>query len=123
MVRKTYHMDENTLEILQHIRSEKPELENDSAALRYIVAEYQKLKSGKQAEKDMKAALVIGRSNEEKLDIILDVLNSLLVAAGQETCVPATYMESPVITKSREYRKDRIAHLKQRKDFENKKHG
>ncbi len=123
MVRKTYHMDENTLEILRRVRSENPELENDSAALRYIVADYEKLKTGKQAGKDMKAALVIGRSNEEKLDIILDVLNSFLVATGQETCVPAAYMESPVITKSREYRKDKVAHLKQRKDYEKKKRG
>lgn len=112
MVHKTIRLEEADVEYLGKIMTEH-KIENFSGAFRFVLAEYQKMQQGKGKELCTRF-----RSIEEKQDILLDVVNTLLINQGLEVCQPIHLRESPVIKKSREYRKVWLGNLKQRKDWE-----
>lgn len=121
MVKKIYVLTENEIRIINTTKSQNGFLANDSAAVRYIISEYEKMKEKEAVKASPGVLLAIQRDSEEKLNRLMDAANTLLVMNKIETCIPANYMESPVFIKSREYEKERKAQLKQKKDYQNRK--
>lgn len=122
MVKKIYVLSEKETGIIDETRKQKGFLTNDSAAVRYIISEYERLKE-QEAKRNMEILLAIQRDSEEKLDLLLDAANTFLVMSKTDTCIPVSYMESPCFAKSRDYQKERKGKLKQEKDFRNRKRG
>lgn len=122
MIRKVFQLSEKEIQIIEEVRQQSF-LENDSATLRYIIEQYSNMKDIRNSiERQMKISLAIQRDSEDMLKRLLDAINTLLIENNLEICFPASYMESPVLTKSREYEKNNLAHLKQQKDSKLKKH-
>ncbi len=106
MIHKTVRLEEDDVEYIEKIMEEK-HIGNFAEALRFIIAEHKK------SEQELKA---IFRSIERNQDVLLDVANTFLMRHDIEICQPVELRESPVIKKSKEYRKVRMEHLKQKKD-------
>lgn len=120
MIRKTYQISEEEIEIINRVRERKKFLENDSATIRYIITQYGKMKELEDTVRLIKKNEIIQKNMEEMLECMYDALNTMLVVSGQEVCYPASYVESPVYTKSREYKKEILAKVKQKKDDRDK---
>lgn len=121
MIKKIFVLSQKEIETIEETKNQNGFLSNDSAVIRYIISEYANMKKKEIEEISQKVLLAIQRDSEEKLNRLLDTANTILVLNKIETCIPASYMESPVITKSREYEKERKGQLKQKKDYRNKK--
>lgn len=117
MIPKQYRLEKDDIQIINNLKEEK-ELSSEVEALRYIIRDWKK-----RQQKEIGTQNAILRSMEEKQDILLDVVNTLLIREGIEICQPVSFRESPVIKKSREYRKIKLGHLKQSKDWQNRKKG
>ena len=120
MIRKDFMLDESDLAIIQSIRENQAAITNDSAAVRYILREYEKIVEEKKDTSE-KLLLAVQRNIEQNTNIILDVLNTLLVINDVNVCYPVSCEESPVIKQSRERGKEKKAHLKQQKDYKKRK--
>ena len=120
MVKKLFSLSEADLELLKDVKGQNTFLENDSDTLRYILKHYQELEE----ENEELRRVTSGSANIESVVLeMLDGLNTLLIANELETCCLADRYESPVLTKSREYHKQKLAKMKQRKDHKQKKYG
>lgn len=120
MVKKLFSLSEADLELLKDVKGQNTFLENDSDTLRYILKHYQELEE----ENEELRRVTFGSANIESVVLeMLDGLNTLLIANELETCCLADRYESPVLTKSREYHKQKLAKMKQRKDHKQKKYG
>lgn len=120
MVKKLFSLSEADLELLKDVKGQNTFLENDSDTLRYILKHYQELEK----ENEELRRVTSGSANIESVVLeMLDGLNTLLIANELETCCLADRYESPVLTKSREYHKQKLAKMKQRKDHKQKKYG
>ncbi len=75
----------------------------------------------KQLEGTNKIHLAVLRSIEEKVDILYDIVNTDLIERKVDTLYPVDMVESPVIQKARELRRQKLAHKKQRSDFRKKR--
>lgn len=125
MMRKNFTISEAEVIILKQIQTENSFLENDSAALRFALSEYVKLKKmeetvmqeNQEMLSELKILKSIMKSIESENDCFFDAINTMLIEAGTQICYPVAYMESPVITKSKQYRKEKLAELKQKKDY------
>ena len=111
MIHKTVRLEKDDVEHVEKIMEEK-NIGNFAEALRFIIAEHKK------SEQELK---VILRSIERNQDVLLDVANTFLIHHDLEICQPVELRESPVIKKSKEYRKVRMDHLKQKKDWKNRR--
>ena len=120
MVKKLFSLSEADLELLKDVKGQNTFLENDSDTLRYILKHYQELEE----ENEELRRVTSGSANIESVVLeMLDGLNTLLIANELEICCLADRYESPVLTKSREYHKQKLAKMKQRKDHKQKKYG
>lgn len=120
MVKKLFSLSEAELDLLKVVKGQNTFLENDSDTLRYILKQYQELV----AENEELRRAASGSSNVESVVLeMLDGVNTLLIANELETCCLVDRYESPVLTKSREYHKQKLAKMKQRKDHKQKKYG
>ena len=120
MVKKLFSLSEAELDLLKVVKGQNTFLENDSDTLRYILKQYQELV----AENEELRRAASGSSNVESVVLeMLDGVNTLLIANELETCCLVDRYESPVFTKSREYHKQKLAKMKQRKDHKQKKYG
>ena len=120
MVKKLFSLSEAELDLLKVVKGQNTFLENDSDTLRYILKQYQELV----AENEELRRAASGSSNVESVVLeMLDGVNTLLIAKELETCCLVDRYESPVLTKSREYHKQKLAKMKQRKDHKQKKYG
>ena len=120
MVKKLFSLLEADLELLEEVKEQNTFLENDSDTLRYILKHYQELV----VENEELRRASFGSANIESVVLeMLDGLNTLLIANELESCCLADRYESPVLTKSREYHKQKLAKMKQRKDHKQKKYG
>lgn len=125
MMRKNFTISEAEVAILKQIQTENSFLENDSATLRFVLSEYVKLKKmeetvmqeNQEMLSELKILKSIMKSIENENDCFFDAINTMLIESGSQICYPVTYMESPVITKSKQYRKEKFAELKQKKDY------
>lgn len=128
-MRKHFIVSEKEIKILEDIKKENDFLENDSAALRYIFSEYERLKNiekklvaqNEVVTKEIRTIKTINQSIESISEIMLDAVNTILISNDQSVCYPVSYIESPVVTKSKQYKKDKLADLKQQKDYIKKK--
>ena len=120
MVKKLFSLSEAELDLLKVVKGQNTFLENDSDTLRYILKQYQELV----AENEELRRAASGSSNVESVVLeMLDGVNTLLIANELETCCLVDRYESPVLTKSREDHKQKLAKMKQRKDHKQKKYG
>lgn len=120
MVKKLFSLSEAELDLLKVVKGQNTFLENDSDTLRYILKQYQELV----AENEELRRAASGSSNVESVVLeMLDGVNTLLIANELEICCLVDRYESPVLTKSREYHKQKLAKMKQRKDHKQKKYG
>ena len=111
MIHKTVRLEENDVEYIEKVMAER-KIGNFADALRFIIADHKK------SENELRA---IFRSIEKNQDVLLDVANTFLIHYNLEFCQPVQLRESPVIKKSKEYRKVRMDHLKQKKDWKNRR--
>lgn len=117
MIQKPFRFDESDLEIIGNVRIQQG-FGSEAEALRYIVRNYHK-----EQRREDGTILTILKDLECNQSLLLDAVNTILIQNGIEVCQPLCLRESPVFTKSKEYKKDRLAHLKEKKDYQNRKKG
>lgn len=115
MIRKDFRLEQSDIEIINEIKSEMG-LRNESDALRYIIRNFKA-----QSKPDGRMAIVTLRKIEERVDLLLDISNTDLIKRNEDMLYPVDLVESPVIQKAREFRRQKLAHKKQRSDFKKKK--
>lgn len=115
MINKLYRLDEEELKIISEVQ-ELYQFSSEAETVRYIIRQYKK-----QLKDENKNYLAVLRGIEEKVDILYDVANSFLIQRKEDTLYPVDLVESTVIQKAREFRKQKLAHKKQKSDFRKKK--
>ena len=120
-MKKLYELDPEHIEILDKLMKRKG-FKREVQALRYILTEFdqQELRV-KELSFQMDLNVKILKDMEKKIDVLYDAVNTVLIDSGITICKPVDIMESDVYRTSTEYRKERLAKLKQRKDFRNGK--
>lgn len=121
MERKTYQITDQNIALIEAVKKEHPELKSDSAAMRFILTEYERERKRNTTEAEMRLIRIVQKEMEDKVNRLYDAVNTILIKNKEEVCFPASYMESPVYKKSREYQKKMLAALKQRKDYRERK--
>lgn len=121
MMNKLFCITEENVNYLKRIQEEYPHIKSDSAALRFLFTDYERLLRQTEDLQKVKMMLSIQKEMEKKINRIYDSINTMLITNSVDTCIPASYMESQVYTKSREYEKEKLAQLKQEKDYKNRK--
>ncbi len=119
--RKTYQITDQNIALIEAVKKEHPELKSDSAAMRFILTEYERERKRNTTEAEMRLIRIVQKEMEDKVNRLYDAVNTILIKNKEEVCFPASYMESPVYKKSREYQKEMLAALKQRKDYRERK--
>lgn len=124
MARKNYIISDESLEILSEIVAAEG-LKSETAAIEFLIQRYA-LQHSREEEAIQVAARLIreplavasaaGRSADQKLDILLDVLNSILVQQGYSQYYPTDKYVSTIIEQAKEQQKIRLAEKKQYKD-------
>ena len=116
---KHFRFYDEEIEIINSVmRDEK--IKSESAALRFIIQSYNKDQNAMnhRSSKENAIQLKILREQEDKLDILLDAVNTILQTGNLQSknCVPLDVLEASLITESKEYKKNRLTELKQKKD-------
>ena len=105
---KPFRLEEEDEKIIQKVQEEQG-LKSEAAALRYILRQYSK------NEKTVNGiSMEVFRKMEEMQELTLDILNTILIDSEEE---------SEVLIKLKDHRKKKLANLKQKKDYKNKKKG
>lgn len=117
MIQKPFRFEVGDLEIIQDVKKQC-NFKSEAEALRHIVRTHKEPK-----EKNYGVMITILRTVEENQAILIDAINTMLIEEGIKICQPVSLRESPVIEKSREYRKRKLAKLKMEKDYKNRKQG
>lgn len=115
MINKLFRLDEEELKIINEVQG-LYQFSSEAETVRYIIRQYKK-----QMENKNKVYLAVLRGIEEKVDILYDIANTDLIQRKEDTLYPVDLVESPVIQKARELRRQKLAHKKQRSDFKKKK--
>ncbi len=121
MERKTYQITDQNIALIEAVKKEHPELKSDSGAMRFILTEYERGRRRNTVEDEMRLIRMVQKEMEDKVNRLYDAVNTILIKNKEEVCFPASYTESPVYKKSREYQKEMLAALKQRKDYRERK--
>ena len=119
--RKTYQITDQNIALIEAVKKEHPELKSDSGAMRFILTEYERGRRRNTVEDEMRLIRMVQKEMEDKVNRLYDAVNTILIKNKEEVCFPASYTESPVYKKSREYQKEMLAALKQRKDYRKRK--
>ena len=127
--RKNIYIDEKEYDVLQSIKKEYG-LKTDSAAISFL------LQSGNISENIAKAVVNemeesymkserlkwATKTAEQNSTVLLDAMNTLLHMMKADTLISVEFAPHPIIEKSKQNIKDKIAHFKQAAD-ERKRHG
>lgn len=125
MPKKDFILDKEEIEIIQKVKQEKA-FKYESQALRYILREYQKGEGSGSVQdlmRQLNLVTAIIRDIEKNNLQLMDAFNTVLISNDIETCIPVELFESPVFEGSKKYMKERLAKMKQNKDYQNKKRG
>lgn len=124
MQKKTYRISEEAVAILSSLKKEQS-LKSDAAAIEFALRYYSE-RSNREAEairlaeqilrEPMVISAAASRSADQKLDIILDAINVILIERGYRKYYPADQYPSQIIEKSKEKQKEKLARAKQLKD-------
>ena len=117
MIQKPFRLEESDIKILNEVKEEHG-FSSEAEALRFIIRKYNEEQRRENGRRE-----AVLKAIEENQDLLIDALNTILIENSIEICQPVSLRESPVFIKSREYRKERLAHLKEKKDHQNKKRG
>lgn len=125
MIRKNYILREKSCDILQKVMKEKG-LKSETAALEYVLGEYNENFVEMSLDKiygemeDLKSRLEsiesIIKFVANNSEIMVDCMNTLMIARGYNVCYPVDTEPSEVLTKAEEYRKKRAEQNKIIKD-------
>ena len=133
-MRKYLEVPEDNLEILQQVKLEQG-LRTDSAAMNYIIAEYDRLHK-KEKDDDQKLEDFLNKlmnhrvmtrirfasETAEKNSIyLLDAINTMLQKEQIHDAVPLEMIPSPVIETSKELYKQKLDHFKQQAENRKRK--
>lgn len=126
-MRKLFELSEQEVALLDRVKKEQ-ELGSEVAALRYILCRYQEQEDQKELIKEaIQTYEAEAKGFHERLKwsstmaernttMLLDVANTFLFQQGIEDCIPVEDIESPVLARSRDILKRKLAHFKQQKD-------
>ncbi len=124
MDRKNYILSENSLQIVSDIMLQEG-LKSETAAIEFALRYYSE-RSNREAEairlaeqilrEPMVISAAASRSADQKLDIILDAINVILIERGYRKYYPADQYPSQIIERSKEKQKEKLARAKQVKD-------
>lgn len=117
MIQKMFRMEESDIDIIEEVKVQLG-FRSEAEALRYMIRSY-----GKEQRKETGRIDAMLRSIEENEEMILDALNTILIEKGIGVCQPVCLRESTVFTKSKEYRKERLANLKEKSDYKKQRRG
>ena len=123
MERKTYQITDQNIALIEAVKKEHPELKSDSAAMRFILTEYERERKRNTTEAEMRLIRIVQKEMEDKVNRLYDAVNTILIKNKEEVCFPASYMESPVYKKSREYHAGCIKTEKRLQGTKNEKIG
>lgn len=124
---KEFQLKDEEFQVIKNVMDQ--EGLNQTKALCYILNEYQKyqnienifrkvLKEQEQEHKNFTERIRWAtRVAEQNSIVLLDAVNTILVNNNVEDLIPVDTYESPVITKSKNIMKQKIAHFKQQKDY------
>ena len=115
---KPFRLEEEDEKIIQKVQEEQG-LKSEAAALRHILRQYSK------NEKTVNGiSMEVFRKMEEMQELTLDILNTILIDSRFDVCYPVSEEESEVLIKLNIYnKKKKLANLKQKKDYKDKKKG
>lgn len=116
-------MTEEDVNYIRDLQEIHPQLGNDSATVRFLISEYQKMKAKQEKENREKINTTILKSVDSNLRVLMDVANTMLIEEKLEYCIPIRHQESPVVAMARDSEKEFLANLKQQKDYNNRKKG
>lgn len=120
MIKKLYSVRQEHLDIVQQVQKEN-HLASESQAVRHIIESHVSMREQVLALCNRTEKMMLKLDwIEEKIDVLYDAVNTILVDREIEVCKPADLLESGVFKMSREYKKGKIADQKQRKDYRNK---
>lgn len=124
MARKNYILSENSLQIVSDIMLQEG-LKSETAAIEFALRYYSE-RSNREAEtmrlatQFLKEPMIISaaaaRSADQKLDIVIDAINAILIERGYRQYYPADQYPSQVIEKSKAQQKEKLARAKQVRD-------
>ncbi len=117
MIQKPFRLEQEDIETIQKVKEEYG-LKSEAEALRFILRQYRKKEGSING-----ISVKIFRKIEEMQGLTLDVLNTILIDGQIDGCYPVSEQESKILTELKAYRQERLANLKQRKDYRNKKKG
>lgn len=131
-MKKIFDLSEKEIALLDKVKEEK-ELISQVAALRHILKSYEEKEDKR---KLIEEAISVYETEvkgfhdrlkwsttmaERNTIMILDVLNTMLFHEGIENCILVEDIENPVVARSREIMKKKLAHFKQQKDNRKRK--
>lgn len=130
---KNFNIKEENLEIINKVRQDN-NLTTATAAVNFIIADYDRLLQKKKEEQNQTDALIDAIMNHKLMTRIrwasetaeknsiymLDAMNTILQKNGIYDAVPVDTIPSPVITTSKELYQKKLDHFKQQ--AENRKH-
>lgn len=131
-MKKIFDLSEEEVALLDKVKEEK-KLISQVAALRYILKSYEEKEDKR---KLIEEAISVYETEvkgfhdrlkwsttmaERNTIMILDVLNTMLFHEGIENCILVEDIENPVVARSREIMKKKLAHFKQQKDNRKRK--
>lgn len=124
MPKRTYRISDEALIILSSIKEEQS-LKTDASAIEFALRYYseknnREAETIRLAEQTLKEPMVISaaasRSADQKLDIVIDAINAILIERGYRQYYPVEQYPSQIIEKSKAQQKEKLARAKQLKD-------
>ena len=131
-MKKIFDLSEEEVALLDKVKEEK-KLISQVSALRYILKSYEEKEDKRKLieeaisvyETEMKGfheRLKWSTTMSERNTImLLDAVNTILFSQGVDNCIPIEDIEHPVLARSREILKKKLAHFKQQKDDRKRK--
>lgn len=119
-MRKQFDITEANMKTIKRVMQER-NMVSEVQALRYILDWYEEQNHEKRdIYEEIKMQSIRQKEMERKIDILFDAVNTILIDKRITTCKPVALLESEVYLVANNYRKERLAALKQKKDYKQK---
>ena len=86
MERKTYQITDQNIALIEAVKKEHPELKSDSAAMRFILTEYERERKRNTTEAEMRLIRIVQKEMEDKVNRLYDAVNTILIKNKEEVC-------------------------------------
>lgn len=116
-MKKIFDLQEEYIEILHEIMRDNG-FATEVQALKYLLKQYVPLQNQISAvDVKLKTIAAVVKEMEFKENMLLDGMNTMMIDQGIKVCKPIGILKSDVLQTSEEYQKEKLADLKQRKDY------